>query len=129
MAICSDLLDIAYIRYNAAHFGAEIDIFPNIDPDRNCLVYNFKSGDSALSSLEFQSLNLGPRYKLPKFTDSYRFALSRPELDGALVALDTPAHIDALVRALATGPLPPARVEYMKNLWLLASGRATVDRS
>jgi hypothetical protein len=129
MAICSDLLDISFIRYNAAHFGAEIDIFPSMNPNNKCLVYNFKSGDSALATSEFQKLDLGPRYKPPKFTDGYRFALSRPELDGALVALETPAQIDALVQALAAGPLTAARVEYMKNLWLLASGRATVDRS
>jgi aryl-alcohol dehydrogenase-like predicted oxidoreductase len=129
MAICSDLLDIAYIRYNSMHPGAESDLFPHINSDRACLMYNFKSTSGDMTESDFQRLNLGPRYKRPKVTDGYRFAFSRPEMDGLLVAPQSPAHIDALVSALAQGPLPASRVEYMKNLWLLATGQAEVERS
>lgn len=129
MAISSDLLDISYIRYNAAHAGAESEIFPYISLNRRGLLYNFKSMDGNLTESSFQALNLEPRYKCPKPTDGYRFALSRPELDGLLVAPETPVHVEALASALAAGPLPAARVEYMKKLWQLATGRGEVERA
>lgn len=129
MAICSDLLDIAYVRYNVAHLGAEADIFPAVNPDRSCLLFNFKSTYGLLTDESFQRLKLGPRYKCPKVTDGYRFALTRPEIDGLLVAPKTPAQIAALAQALSTGPLAAARVEYMKNLWLLSTGQAVVENS
>ena len=129
MAISSDLLDISYIRYNAAHAGAESEIFPYISLNRRGLLYNFKSMDGNLTESSFQALNLESRYKCPKPTDGYRFALSRPELDGLLVAPETPVHVEALASALAAGPLPAARVEYMKKLWQLATGRGEVERA
>lgn len=129
MAICSDLLDLACIRYNPGHAGAEIDLFPYISLERKCLVYNFKSTNGLLSLSQFQKLGLEPRYKAPKITDGYRFALSRPEIDGLLASPSSPEQLRSLALALGAGPLSPSRSEYMKNLCLLATGQAQIERS
>jgi aryl-alcohol dehydrogenase-like predicted oxidoreductase len=128
MALCADLLDIAYIRYNPGHPGAEIDLFPHIKLERDCLVYNFKSNSGLVSGSQFQNLGLDARYKAPKATDGYRFALSRPEIDGVLASPGTPEQLTSLAQALRTGPLSSSRAAYMKNLWLLATGQAQIDR-
>ena len=128
MAICSDLLDIAFIRYNPGHPAAETEIFPFIASDRKCLVYNFKSVSSYIPEDVFRKLDLPPSYKHPSITDSYRFALRRPEMDGILAAPHIPQHVTDLVRALEAKPISANKAEYMKNLWLLATGQATIDR-
>ncbi len=62
------------------------------------------------------SLGLSPRYPLPGIPDYYRFALSRPELDGLLASPKTPEEVEALADALAKGSLLPDEEEHM--LWL-----------
>jgi hypothetical protein len=44
----------------------------------------------------------GPN-RQPRVTDHYRFALTRPELDGLLIALATPRQVDALAVAWKKG--------------------------
>ncbi|HRI52835.1 MAG TPA: hypothetical protein PLW65_21920 [Pseudomonadota bacterium] len=127
MAICSDLLDLAYVRYNPAHAGCETELFPHLGPGRSCLTYNFKSTMAYVPEPEFRRLNLGAEYPHPTITDGYRFALSRPELDGLLVSPQTPEQLAELLQALDRGPLPASKMKYMKDLYLLASGQATLD--
>ena len=126
-AICDELIDVAYVRYNPAHPNGETDLFPHLKSDRTCLTYNFKSTIAHVSESDFQKLNLGPEYRRPTITDGYRFALSRPELDGILVSPETPEQLRELVQALARGPLPASKIQYMKDLYLLASGQATLE--
>lgn len=128
MAICSDLLDLAYVRYNPAHAGGEEDLFPYLKPERVGLTYNFKSTLGYVPEPVFRKLNLGTEYKLPTVTDGYRFALSRPEIDGILVSPQDPAQLTQLLSALDRGPLPASKIQYMKDLYLLASGQATLER-
>lgn len=127
LAIGSDLLDLAYVRYNPAHPGGEEDLFPHLRPERACLTYNFKSTLGYVPESDFRRLNLGDEYPLPTIPDSYRFALSRPELDGLLVSPNNPEELEALIKALDRGPLPASKIQYMKDLYLLASGQATLD--
>ncbi|HNN91763.1 MAG TPA: hypothetical protein PKI03_05830 [Pseudomonadota bacterium] len=127
MAVCAGLLDIAYIRYNPGHPGAEEDLFPYFNQNKTSLVYNFKSTSGLLSLEQFQQLKLESRYKPTKITDGYRFALSRKEIDGLLASPQGAEQIAQLERALAAGPITPSRAAYMKNLVLLASGRAEVE--
>lgn len=127
LAICSALLDLAYVRYNPAHAGCEQDLFPHLAADRACLTYNFKSTAAHVAEPAFRQLNLGAQYPHPTIGDGYRFALSRPELDGLLVSPQNPAELTALLQALERGPLPASKIQYMKDVYLLASGQATLD--
>ncbi len=111
-----DLLDILYVRYNPAHPGARVDLFPFLPPVRTGRIFNFKSTMFKVTAEMLPSLGLSPGYRLPDIPDYYRFALSRPELDGLLASPKTPEEVEALAEALAKGSLLPEEEEHM--LWL-----------
>ena len=129
MAIASDMLDMAYIRYNPGHTGAQDDLFPHIRNDRDCLVFNFKSTFYHLSDQELTDMGVGEEFHRPHITDAYRFALGRPEIDGALVALQQPTQVSELADALARGPLDDEDINYMVDLAKLARGEVVIEES
>ncbi len=69
----------------------------------------------------------GDVYWHPEITDHYRFALSRPELDGLLVAPATPEEVAALASALSKGPLDEEEETYLMHVALVAQGQAKVE--
>jgi hypothetical protein len=129
LAVNGGLLDIAYVRYNAAHAGAEDDVFPNIARTRNALLYNFKSADGYVNEARLEQLRVGNDKWRPRVVDHYRFAMSRPELDGILLAPQTPRQLREALDAVAEGALGAEEVEYLKTLCMLDSGELEVDRS
>jgi hypothetical protein len=112
-----ELLDILYVRYNTAHPGARYDVLPFLRSGRAARVFNFKSTMFHVTPERLRSLGFSPaRCWLPAVPDYYRFALSRPELDGILASPSTPEEIDALAVALSRGALLPEEEEHM--IWL-----------
>jgi predicted aldo/keto reductase-like oxidoreductase len=98
----SGLLDLVMIRYNAAHRGAEQDVFP-------------VTTSAGIAVVAFTGLRWGellrstpddpPGFKVPRPADWYRFVLQSPAVT---VALTAPAHGDELEENLAVldqGPL------------------------
>lgn len=119
-----ELLDILYVRYNTAHPGARIDLFPFLRPGRAARIFNFKSTLFHVTPERLRSLGLSPaRCWLPAVPDYYRFVLSRPELDGILASPSTPEEVDALAAALEQGSLLPEEEEHMVWLSSLAAAR------
>ncbi len=129
VGIRSELLDLAYVRYNPAHPNAELDLFPQLPSDRTCLTYNFKSTIGFVGNARCRELGLDDSFWKPSITDTYRFALTRPELDGLLVAPETPAQLAELVTALESPPLTEEEAAYLKDLVVAAAGRATLAQS
>jgi hypothetical protein len=126
-AINERLVDIAYVRYNPGHPGARSDLFPHIVAAPRPLVFNFKSTLGYVPPDLPTELGLpGDEYWQPAITDYYRFALTRPELDGLLVAPATPAEVAGLAAALARGPLDDEEDQFLLNLALVARGGARV---
>jgi hypothetical protein len=126
-AINQRLIDIAYIRYNPSHPGARHDLFPQIATRDPPLVFNFKSTRGYVPPDLQTELGLpGEIYWQPAITDYYRFALTRPELDGLLVAPATPAEVAGLAAALERGPLDEDEDQFLMNLALVAGGGARV---
>ena len=125
-AIREELVDIAFIRYNVLHPGAETDVFPHVAPSSRALLYNFTSSHPHISPELFPKLGLNADYWQPDITDYYRWVLARPELDGILCAPRTVAELDALDRALAAGPLTDEQYTYIRDLTDLAGGKATL---
>jgi hypothetical protein len=88
------------IRYNAAHPGAETDIFPHVDPQRHCVV--------SYTATCWKALLKRPKGwdgAVPTAGDCYRFALSSPHVN---VTLTGPASLEQLrenLQALEKGPL------------------------
>ncbi len=69
----------------------------------------------------------GDVYWHPEITDHYRFALSRPDLDGLLIAPATPRQVAALAEALEKGPLDEEEQAYLMRVAQVAQGQARVD--
>ena len=127
-AIQENRLDIAFIRYNAGHPGARHDVFPHVPHPRSTLLFNFKSTQGYVPPAVLAQFGLdGGEYWHPHITDHYRFALTRPEMDGLLVSLETPEQVRALAEALEKGPLDEEEEEYLMNASLVAQGKATVE--
>src|SRR5262245_43928979 len=126
-AVRSGGLDIAFIRYNADHAGANSDVFPRL-PDRpRPLLYNFKSTSGYVPSGRMAELGLAaPDFWQPAITDHYRFAFTRPQLDGLLVALRTTGEVDDLAAALERGPLTEEDETYLIDVAAVARGEARV---
>jgi hypothetical protein len=120
-------VDIAFIRYNADHAGAGNDVFPLL-PDRpRPLLFNFKSTSGWVPPDRMAELGLAaPRFWQPAVTDHYRFALTRPQLDGLLTSQRTPQEIEGLAEALERGPLTEEEEAYLIDVASVARGDARV---
>jgi hypothetical protein len=126
-AIREKLVDIGFVRYNALHLGAEKDLFPHVPARtraRRPLLFNFTSTTGFIRPEHYAALGLTSDHWQPAITDYYRFVLARPEIDGLLCAPTTPDQVDALIAALASGPLTEEEQTYIRDLGALALGEA-----
>jgi hypothetical protein len=110
-AIGAGEIDIAFIRYNPAHPGAQRDVFPLLPPVRHTRVFGFTS-----TAAHHAFSDLGDDIWIPDITDHYRFALSRVGLDGLLCSPTQPSHIADLAAAMASGPLSLEEEDHMIEL-------------
>ena len=104
-AVNDGLVDIAFTRYSPLFLGARSELFPHLTDASPSLLYTFKSTLGATSLRPPSRPGPEDREWRPKVTDYYRFALSRPEIDGLLCALSTPREVEQLALAMEEGPL------------------------
>ena len=114
------ITDLCYVRYNPVHPGARDDLFPHVKR-RHAPLFNFKSTTGFVPHDTLRALNVDPGLWYPDATDYYRYALSRPQMDGLLFAVDHQRHLEELHRALHRGGLTPAEEEHLEELALLAT--------
>lgn len=114
-AVRARLVDLAFVRFNSGHPGARHDLFPKL-PKRRPLLFNFKSTDGWVDDARLTELGLASEAWHPTITDHYRYVLSQPALDGALLSLSEPAQVRALADALAQGPLDDAQQRWVERL-------------
>jgi hypothetical protein len=127
-AITECLVDVAFVRYNPGHAGARQDLFPHLVKPASTLLFGFNSTFGYVPPKQMTELGLpGDVYWRPEITDHYRFALSRPELDGLLIGPETPAQVAALADALNKGPLDEEEETYLMQVALVADGQARVE--
>lgn len=98
-------VDVLMIRYNAAHRGAEREVFAAFGEDRPAFIaYTATRWGMLLQRL--------PKAGFPRgmtAPECYRFALSHPSVDMVLCAARTPGEIREDVAGVLDGPLDPAR--------------------
>jgi predicted aldo/keto reductase-like oxidoreductase len=105
----SGLLDLLMIRYNAAHRGAETEVFPVTDALRMPVV--------VYTCLRWGGLFRGtpddpPGFSVPPAPAWYQFALQPPSVSVALMAPDTRGELEEDLTVLnADGPLPADEYE------------------
>jgi aryl-alcohol dehydrogenase-like predicted oxidoreductase len=105
--------DLFHVRYNAAHRGAEKEIFPHLQG-------NDRPGIVSYTATRWgQLLNpkkMPPGESVPAPSDCYRFVLSNPAVD---VCMCGPRNLDqmrAALPALELGPLGEEDMERMKRI-------------
>lgn len=103
-------LDVLMIRYNAAHPGAERDIFPHLARRRPAVV--------AYTATSWRKLLRAPSgWDGPVMTagDCYRFCLSSPHVDVVLTGPKDVGQLRENLAALERGPLGAEEQRWMRE--------------
>ncbi len=103
-------LDVLMIRYNAAHPGAERDIFPHLAKRQPHVI--------AYTATSWRKLLKPPRGwtgQVMTAGDCYRFCLSNEHVDVTLTGPASTAQLDENLAALAKGPLTPEETTWMRE--------------
>jgi aryl-alcohol dehydrogenase-like predicted oxidoreductase len=100
------------VRYNAAHTGAEHEVFPQLE--------GTGAGVLAFTATRWGSLlnrRLVPASEpLPRASDCYRFALSSPHVHATLAGPKDGAELDEAMAALERGPLDDEEAAWMRRV-------------
>ena len=108
------VFDMLMVRYNAAHPGAEQDIFPHVDEKKTALI--------AYTATRWRKLLKRPRGwdgEVPTAADCYRFCLSHDAVDVTLMGVKNSEQLKANLLGLEKGPMVDDEMETMR-----AFGRA-----
>jgi aryl-alcohol dehydrogenase-like predicted oxidoreductase len=112
-------LDVLMIRYNAAHRGAEREIFESLGDERPGVVaYTATRWGKLLEAAK----GLGPMTP----AECYRFVLGHPRVDAVLCGARTFDELAADVRGVLEGPLGDARLDEVR--WFGDAVRAGAGR-
>jgi aryl-alcohol dehydrogenase-like predicted oxidoreductase len=110
--IADPAIDLLMFRYNAAHPGAEREIFPSLPSRRAATI--------AFTATRWGTL-LDPRFlpegeRAPRATDCYRFALTNPNVDVCLSGPKDAHELDAALAAVDEGPMDEAELAWMRRV-------------
>ena len=104
------------VRYNAAHPGAEREVFPKIEGMEAAR----RPGVVAYTATRWGALLdpalTPPGEKTPRASDCYRFSLTHPTVDMSLCAPADGAQLDEAMAALDRGPLDAEELAWMKRV-------------
>ena len=106
--------DLFHVRYNAAHRGAETEIFPHLqgDESRPGLVTYTATRWGAL----LKAKKMPPGEGLPAASDCYRFVLTNPNVDVCLCGPKDIAEMRAALETLDLGPLQDDELARMRRI-------------
>ena len=111
-------LDLLMIRYNAAHPGAERDIFPHLQADRPRMIL-------AYTATRWRKLLTRPKgWDGPVMTaaDCYRFVLSNPHVSAVLGGSKSLAQLDENLAGLEKGRLSQEEMTWMREYGRVVHG-------
>jgi aryl-alcohol dehydrogenase-like predicted oxidoreductase len=113
-------LDIIQFRYNAAHPGAETDIFPHIPAVNPPGMVSY----TATSWGQLMNPKKTPKNeKTPTAADCYRFALTRPEVDVCMTGPANAQQMDQALEALRQGPMSEPELAWMRRVGSAIHGK------
>jgi aryl-alcohol dehydrogenase-like predicted oxidoreductase len=119
------IFDLFMVRYNAAHRGAETDVFPLL-PEGEA-----RPAICAYTATRWGSLldpKKAPRGEnVPGAGDCYRFVLSQPGVDMTLCGPANREHVRAACEALAKGPMDEGEQAWMRRVGDHLYGRSPVS--
>jgi len=105
-------VDVLMIRYNAAHRGAEEQVFPRLPAH--------EPGVVAYTATRWTALLRRPRGwpkdgRVPTAGECYRFVLSNPQVDVCMTAPRSAKELEQNLAALARGPLDEDDMAFMRR--------------
>jgi len=104
------IFDLFHVRYNAAHRGAEQEIFPHIQGEgRPGIVSYTATRWGQLLKKKMMPAGEEP----PPASHCYRFALSNPSVDVCVCGPKNTYQMDKALKTLDLGPLSPEEMERM----------------
>jgi aryl-alcohol dehydrogenase-like predicted oxidoreductase len=105
-------LDVIMARYNAAHRGAEEDIFPYLAKHNTGLV----SYTATRWGYLIRRMGKWPQERpIPTPGMCYRFVLTNPHVDVCLTAPSNIKHLTENINSLKSGPLSPEEMAFIKE--------------
>lgn len=110
-------LDLFMIRYNAAHPGAEQDIFPHLQPDRHIV--------TAYTATRWRKLLKRPKGwngDVPTAGHCYRFCLSNTNVNVVLTGPKSLEQLKENIAALDSGPLNEREMAWMREFGNVVHG-------
>ncbi len=124
-------LDMLMIRYNAAHPGAERDIFPHLAQRAP------GSGSHPMAVIAYTATSWGGLLKrpsgyegrVPSAGDCYRFCLSSPHVDVVLSGPASLAQLDENLASVAQGPLSPEDLAWIRDFGRIVHSKNVVPFS
>ncbi len=111
------IYDMLMVRYNAAHPGAESDIFPHVNPTHTMV--------TSYTATRWRKLLKKPRGwsgPVPTAADCYRFVLSRAEVDVTLMGVRSEQQLRDNLSGLEKGPMSPDELTWMREFGRVVHG-------
>lgn len=112
---------ILHVRYNAAHTGAERDVFPHLARDGRpgVVAYTATRWGSLLSARK-----MPPGEQPLRGRDAYRFVLSNPDFNVCMTGPKNGAELREALAALDEGPLSVDEMARVRRIGEHVHGRA-----
>ena len=106
--------DLFHVRYNAAHRGAEEEVFPHLGEGED------RPGLATYTATRWGALlkprRMPPGQNPPPAADCYRFVLSQEAVDVCLTGPRNLAQMREALQALELGPLEAQEMERMRRI-------------
>lgn len=105
-----EVFDLFHVRYNAAHRGAETEVFPRLR-GQGLVSYTATRWGHLL-----QARRMPPGERPPSSRDCYRFALSHPSVHICMCGPRNREQMEAALETLASGPLDADELARMRAI-------------
>lgn len=107
------LFDVYHLRYNAAHRGAEQDVFPYLEEGDRAGIVSF-------TATRWKRLlnpkKMPPGESPPTTVDCYRFVLSHPSVDVCMMGASNLSEMRENLKLLETGPMTEEELQRMHKI-------------
>ncbi len=107
------VIDYFHIRYNAAHRGAEGDIFPHFSMETRPGIVSFTA--TCWGKL-LKKKKLPEGMQVPTAGDCYRFVLTHSMVDACMMGVRNMAMLEENLREIEKGPLSKEELEIMRKI-------------
>jgi len=107
------VFDILHIRYNAAHRGAEKEVFPHMVGEKRpgTVIYTATRWAQLLNPKK-----MPPGEPAPSASDCYRFVLSNPAVDVCMCGPRNTRQMSEALKTLDLGPLNREELERLRRI-------------